>query len=364
MTATDPHLPPITCPTSLIASCAPLLGFTPRHCLVAFVLGVPGRPGPVLVRTDLPRPGAELGWAAGVAGSIAGTGGTGVDLVAWCEVPDTVVRGGLVTVPALHALWAALDGAAIDVLATLTTNGRVCWLHDCPDPCCERPRPLDPAVMTAVQAEYVYAGYAPLASREALAARLAADAVRTSRVASSLRTRRPVRGLERWRDIELAHLTGLLVPGELPASRSSALHTGTGGRSLGTPVDARLAARAIHALADITVRDTLLLRLVVADDRDARGWRDTIDLLADITRCAPAGRAAPLATLLAIVAWMRGEGALASVALERAELDDPGYRLAHLAREVISRGMDPREWRRSMSRLTEAQCRGRDRTDD
>ncbi|HEX6888559.1 MAG TPA: DUF4192 domain-containing protein [Candidatus Nanopelagicales bacterium] len=362
MTATDPQLPPITCPSSLVASCAPLLGFTPERCLVAFVLGVPGRFGPVLVRIDLPRAGAESAWAEELAGSIRGTGGTGVDLVAWCDVPDTSTRQALVTVPALHALWAALDGTAIDVLATLTTNGRVCWLHDCPDLCCERPRPLDPAVMTAVQAEYVYAGYAPLGSREALAARVAPDASRTRCVARSLRNRRPARALERWRDIELAHLTGLLLPGEPPPSRSSALHSGTAARFLGTPVDARLAARAIHALADITVRDTLLLRLVVADDHDPRAWRDTIDLMADLTRCAPTGWAAPPATLLAIVAWMRGEGALASVALARAVKDDPGYRLAHLAREVIGRGMDPREWRRSMSGLTEAQCRGRDTT--
>jgi hypothetical protein len=54
---------------------------------------------------------------------------------------------------------------------------------------------------------------------------------------------------------------------------------------------------------------------------------------------------------------MAGEGALATVALDRAEQDNPWYRLTGLTRQVIQRGIDPEQWRLGMSGLTEADCR-------
>jgi hypothetical protein len=54
--------------------------------------------------------------------------------------------------------------------------------------------------------------------------------------------------------------------------------------------------------------------------------------------------AAP-ATLLAVCAWLRGDGAMASVALERALDSDEDYRLAQLLRSALAACMRPEELR-------------------
>ncbi|MBO9569182.1 MAG: DUF4192 family protein, partial [Cellulomonas iranensis] len=50
---------------------------------------------------------------------------------------------------------------------------------------------------------------------------------------------------------------------------------------------------------------------------------------------------APATTLLALLAWWRGDGARAGVLVERAVTDDPGYRLAHLLRGALDAGLAP-----------------------
>ena len=104
MTA-EPLLPPITCPSSLVASCAPLLGFVPEKSLVAFIHGVPGRISPVIMRVDLPAgAGTPSRAAAQTALSIAGTGGIAVDWVAWVDDDDSTARDDLSSAPFVDEL--------------------------------------------------------------------------------------------------------------------------------------------------------------------------------------------------------------------------------------------------------------------
>jgi hypothetical protein len=345
----------------MVASCAPLLGFTPQDCIVAFVTGVPGRAGPVLVRVDLPSSEGIPRWAERIAASIAGTGGRSVALVAWTDAPDEAQRILLSSTAPLDLLAADLLEHRMGLVTVLSTNGRVYWSHDCPDDaCCARAWPLDPSVVAEVQAEYVYAGYAPLPSRADLAASLVPDRRRAPQVAQRLTSRKPVADRPRWQDVELNYATWLLVPGGPADARRS--RTGAGDRLVGAPVPARVAARLVRALDDLQVRDAVLLRLIECPVRDPGAWQRSLDLLADVVRCAPPGHRAPSATLLGILAWMTGEGALATVALQAAESDRPGYRLAALTAEVITRGTDPASWRHTMAAgLTEAQCLGRQR---
>jgi hypothetical protein len=355
--AADPSLPPITCPSSLVASCPPLLGFTPEESVVAFVLGVPDRSAPVLVRVDLPSsPARVLRWAREVAGSIAGTQGAVVDLVAWTRASDDTRAPVLTSASALDALAEALQDRGVEVAACLSTNGRVWWSHDAHAWCDGGSSPLDPYVVSQVQAEYVYAGFAPLTSRAALAALLEPDHRRADAVAARLAARTPPGNLERWRDGEIGYGSWLLVPGG-PEGGGRA-RTGITDRLVGPPIPVRVAARVLRGLCDIPVRDTLLRRLVVCPDRDPQDWQRSIDLLVDVVRCAPPPHVAPAATLLALVAWMSGQGALATVALDRADAGASGYRLADLTRQVIARGIDPEQWRQSMAGVSEAECRG------
>ena len=80
------------------------------------------------------------------------------------------------------------------------------------------------------------------------------------------------------------------------------------------------------ALGDPDVRDAALLRNLGGAAAAAE------QLWTALVRETPDPEAAEPAVLLAVSALLRGDGALANVALERAELAWPGHRLARLLR--------------------------------
>jgi hypothetical protein len=345
MTA-HPLLPPITCPSSLVASCAPLLGFVPEESLVAFIHGVPGRVSPVILRVDLPSREHAAAAAAQTTLSIDGTGGIAIDWVAWVEDHDSTTRDDLSSAGFLRELQSALDLVGVEVGANLSTNGRMWWSHSCVDPgCCPtQGTPLDATTMNAIRAEFVYAGYAPLASRAELSARITRDVERALEVEQVLARRRPAKPTQRWRDSQITFLTGLLLPRNACAAPA-------------LPMTPSRSARVLLALADIRVRDVVLHRLVVRGHHCDRCWEGTIEALCGALRAAPEGVSAPAATILGLVAWTRGAGALATVCVQRALAEDPDYRLARLASQLMAQGTDPRTWRESLADLPESDCR-------
>ncbi len=345
---TDPFSHIITCPSGLIAACAPLLGFEPERCLVAFVHGVPGRSSPVVVRVDVPPAGPDHDLASAVAAhaasSINATGAAAVDAIAWVDDPDATPTGQLTSAVLLGELATALAGSRIEVGALLSTNGHVWWSHVCEDPACcpESGTPLDLAATDRVRAEFVFAGFAPLANREQLAGRVRRDESAAAVVGHLLESRPVPNRSSRWRDTQIRFLSELLLPtSERPFEPLSL-----------TPVRA---ARLHRALADVRVRDVTLHRLGRCESSWPTSWSRSIDTLCLGVRGAPAGHVAPVATVLALVAWMRGEGALANLSLDRAK-EEPGYRLADLAAQLIGRGVDPRAWRDTLGGITEAEC--------
>lgn len=341
-------IPPITCPSSLVASCAPLLGFVPSASMVVLIHG-PRSGLPVVMRVDLPLPAEVEAWARTVAASVGNAGAIAVDLVAWVDVDDGALRSGLPSTSAADALVRTLEDLGVEVVDAVSTNGRRWWGHRCdePDCCPDQGSRLDSGTMTAVQAEYVFAGCAPLGSRDQVAERISPDAARAAAAGVAMTQVQKPRRIERWRDAQIAWLSDLLLTEHRRAPQPR--------RAL----DARRAARLHLALADIRVRDTLVRRLALADRSCAQCGAEQVEVLCDALRSAPRGTAAPAATVLAIVAWIHGEGALATIALDRAHEEDPGYRLADLTSRLIARGTDPLVWRASMATLSEAECRGR-----
>ncbi len=344
MTA-EPGIPLTSCPSSLVAACPSLLGFQPEESLVAVIHGVPDRAGPVVMRADLPHDEELADWVDAVVVPMVRTGGRTADLVAWVPCADEEVRSAIGTAPVMQRLSAELGRVGLGVGRMLSTNGRVWWSHGCEHPwCCpETASELDASVVTRVRAEYAYAGWVALPSRQALHDTIARDVRRSARVGAALDELGPM-GDEGARDAEIEWATRLLMPSHE-----------RGAPTMGD----RDAARLHRSLADIHVRDTLLRRIVVADDCCAGCRSARIEVLSDLVRCAPATRGAPGATVLGLVAWMYGAGALASEALARASAEDPGYSLAALARRLVAAGVDPRHWRSSIATLSESQCRGR-----
>lgn len=101
------------------------------------------------------------------------------------------------------------------------------------------------------------------------------------------------------------------------------------------PTNRRLLARMIGRMSDVQVRDYAL----------GVHSEDTYDLYfsmwRDVLRLAPRGFVAPIACVVAAMAYENGDGALAQKALDRAFDDDDHYPLASLLRRVFTAGWPP-----------------------
>ncbi|MEU6127911.1 DUF4192 domain-containing protein [Saccharopolyspora sp. NPDC047091] len=95
--------------------------------------------------------------------------------------------------------------------------------------------------------------------------------------------------------------------------------------------------RVLLALNDQRVRD---LCLGVALGESAMAAEQ---LWLSLVRKAPEPEVADVAALLAFSAYLRGEGAMASVALERVEAARPEHSLGTLLRQALERGISPKE---------------------
>lgn len=110
----------------------------------------------------------------------------------------------------------------------------------------------------------------------------------------------------------------------------------------------------VAGLRDVRVRDTVLWECarMAGDERMA-----ALSVLMVGLRCAPTGAVAPVATCCALVAWLAGDGARASVAVERALADDPAYSLAQLLVQSLAAGMPPGAWQQATAGLSRIECR-------
>lgn len=318
MRSTDPlHIGE---PAELVAALPYLLGFHPRESLVLVATG--GRSGRRLgltVRVDLPPP-EDVTVVAGAAvqslmlddpaGAAVIVLSGGADPPGRALVDHVVDRLGARGVDVHTVMWAA---------ATVAGARWSCF--DDP-PCCGGVLP-DPAT-TAFAAAAVARGVVARADRGDLARHVAAaDDVR----------------LARREALIVAEHDRIVDEGRPPAGRVAALATvdaaledAVAGRL--ALDDHRVVALAV-ALSDLRVRDAAMLRATGATAAAAE------HLWAALCREMPDPEAAEPAALLAVSALLRGDGALAHVALDRAEQAWPGHRLTGLLRQVADAGIRP-----------------------
>jgi hypothetical protein len=69
-----------------------------------------------------------------------------------------------------------------------------------------------------------------------------------------------------------------------------------------------------------------------------------VPVLSALVRASPADLLAPVASVLAFVAWLAGDGALAWCALDRAAEGDPACSLAEPVAEALARAVPPTVW--------------------
>lgn len=323
-------------PGELIAAIPPLLGFRPDDSLVLAVFDDPARTGTgsprlrLTVRSDLPAPELRTELADHLVCPVLGAGPAEP-----CAVALIVVGGGAadpagplpqhdlprvleeafgdVGVPVMHSLW----------VEAIRAGAR--WrCYDDPD--CQGTVP-DPR-STVVAATAAALGVSTFDSREDMAATIAPDdeeslARRAALVEQARSGHAPRQAVARG-----SELLGELI--SRPATEPFTLD------------DGQIADLAL-ALSVPEIRDGLLGTAFT--ERSPSAERLWIEL----TRRVPAPHRAEPACLLGFSAYVRGDGALAGMALERAMDACPGHRLAQLLRCALDSGFPPGEVRAILS---------------
>jgi hypothetical protein len=340
----DPGTLVIGSPGDAVAAVPYLLGFHPADSIV--VVAYASRLGTGVFRVDVPEAGDEADADADkMAQLLARNGFTRVLLVGYGP-------GQRIT-PVIEVFADALRRVArIDELLRVH-EGRW-WSYLCSDPQCCPPEgtPFD-AGSAAIAAQAVLAGQTLLGSRDELAATVAplTGPVREAMGAATERVERRLQDL---------HLRAYR---DLRRGAESARDPGRGDAAdprvaRGVPlVQTLLAQESIEEfLADadqVAWLGLLLTHLRVRDEAWVRIDPDDpephITLWREVLRRVEEPYAAAPACLLAYAAFISGDGALANVALDRADAADPDYTMAALLRDVIRYGLPPAAARLQMT---------------
>ena len=336
----------ISDPGEMAAALPALLGFHPRESVVLVSLtGARASRVGLTVRADLPPDGGAGAVAAEVTRSLRTNRPRAVLLAVVSEVSDVPgvgdtgrrADGGTTGLPhreLVHEVVLALAPDRIPVREALLVRAGRWWSYDCARTCCApgAGTPL-PEGVTALEAAAVATGTVVERDRGDLVRRIAgpvgrargAMAATCVRVAAECSARILEAGVdvvaeESWAEITAA--AGRCRPG----APRPALTDG-------------VVARVVCGLRDRDLRDRALGLALGADATAAE------ILWTECTRRAPPPLDAAPATLLAVSAWLRGDGAMANVALTRALTVDPAYALARLLARALAGCVPPDELR-------------------
>ncbi len=345
----DPSRPVVSLSDSAdIAAALPhLVGFHPHESVLLVALGGPtGNRVGLTVRADLPPRAASAAVVRALVRSVATDDPAGVVVAVVSEAPDERAPlpggDGLAGLPhrdVVHDAVVALAALDIPVRDTLLVRSGRWWSYDCPEPCCApgAGAPL-PGGVSALAAASTAAGQVVARDRAALEARIA-PLDGPARAAMEAAT---------WRLVDRrARAARVDADAEARRSWDAVLRAVRRCRPPGAGrLPDREVARVLWALADVRVRDRALT-LALGDDAPAAEV-----LWTECTRRAPAPLDAAPATLLAVSAWLRGDGAMANVALERALDSRPTYTLARLLADGLAACLPPAELRAMLASVT------------
>jgi hypothetical protein len=322
-----------------------LVGFRPRESLVLVALTGPGaRRVGLTARVDIPPPEHARRLAGVLAARLAHEAPEAAVLAVVSETPDVVpfhddvadvppaLRRDLPHRTLVHELVVALDDHAIPLQEALLVRAGRWWSYDCPEACCAPgtgtpvPGGTSPLAAAAVAAGQVVAG-----DREELERRIArAGALAAAAMADTVTSV----GEEL---ADLVRRDGRDAAADDYAGRVDAAVAACGvpGARLGDEELARVA----WGLRDVRVRDRALgFALGVRAGAAEVLWTECTRRLPEPLDAAPA-------TLLAVSAWLRGDGAMARIALDRALDSQPDYALADLLSRAMDAGLGPGDLR-------------------
>lgn len=308
-------------PADLIAAVPYLLGFHPSDSVV--VLAFRDRRLEFAARHDLPARRER-------AGSLARHLVTVVARQGLRRLAVVCYGTAFAADPMSRAVVAAAEQRGLTVLDALRVADGRWWSYTCADAGCCPPEgtPFDPATST-VAAAFAYAGLAPMADREALAAQLA-----------------PVSGPDRVAMTQATDRAGerfLAEFGSLPDDGDRGQAVFAAGEAAVRAAIQRYAEGGRLDDDEVAWLSVLLLSVPVRDVawQAITSVQPHLDLWRDVTRrCDPELVAAP-ASLLGFTAWRAGDGTLAGLAVERALAEEPSYSMARLLLDGLRQGIPP-----------------------
>jgi hypothetical protein len=317
---TAPTVARLSTPGDLLAVVPALCGFAPAESLVVLSLRGPRRRVGLTARVDLPRDDGEPLVAELFADRVQADGAADVAVAVYSELGR---RERLVTL-----LGQACEERSVGVLSALHVAGG-CWTsYSCALACCPpsgTPVPTSSAVAGLVAAEQAATGRVVLGSREELVRSLAPP----DGAAAVAARQRTAEATATWSRSRVEHGASAARRATLEHARALLDRVEQGGQ-----VGATDAAVLAVGLADVAARDGLATLAPRRSD-------GLLSLLLQVAgQVAPPDDAATCA-LLGWVAYGRGDGALANVALDRALASAPDHGLALLLRACLDGGVPP-----------------------
>jgi Domain of unknown function (DUF4192) len=323
-------------PDAVLAVVPHMLGFYPSKSLVVLGLGAQNR---VLVtfRYDLPEPPDEE-----LARDIAEHAGYVLDRE---HISSALLVGygpEHLVAPVIGITGVRLLGRGIDLHEVLWADGGRYWSMLCDEPSCcpAEGRSYDPGSHPAAAA-MAGAGLVAQPDREALARTLQRPAGAADVISQATGN-------------ALARLQDLVDRGEAEGDRDPQLRaTRTGRREIQRAIRRYRRGGSIDSIEHLAWLAVLLSDLRVRDDAWARmhpAFRDQhCRLWTDVLRGAALDYVPAPGSLLAFTAWQAGNGALASMAIDRALSANPSYSMAHLLAEAIEAALPPSAARMPMT---------------
>lgn len=319
-------------PAQIVAAVPYLVGFHPSESVVAIGLGSAASRVCLTMRVDLVPPADAVPLADTLVTHLEQAGAGGMFVLVFTEGPGDPPSPDLV-----QSIGTSAEAAGIEVKDALWVRAGRWRSYRCrrPECCPAEGTPVDPGEVSELAAASAWMGDVVHRSREDLE-----------------RSLRPVGFLRRAALDQSFDCVSRRLAGELSEHGWDAV-AAESRELLRVAVEARAeasvelshaeVARLALGLADVLVRDHALQWVGTELDHAAESlW---VELLRKAT---PPYDAAP-ATLLAVHAYLRGNGAYARIALERALASDPGYSFAVLLSEGLDRAVPPQALRAALT---------------
>lgn len=325
----------LTSPGEIAAAIPHLCGFVPAESLVAVSLRGDRKRIGLTLRLDLLPADTDDDVAEQVAGRLAHDQAAAVVLAVYTDEPGERPREAL-----MRTLISAVEMRGMSVMEGLLVRAGRWSSYTCSDErCCPSRGTAVPPPVDLLAVAAVYDGRVVLRDRDELVASLAPPLLLAAKAAGQ----RLDDAMVRW--LAVVDEIGPVAAREQAVAGLRAALTG--------PVQD--SAVLIATLQELQVRDHVATWAL--DDSEAM-----LTLLLALARESVAPYDVPVCTLIALVAWVRGDGALANVALDRALAGDPAYSMARLFRVGLDGQLPPsavKQWLRETRRKQQPRRRRR-----